>query len=142
MRRRNFIPGLTRRQSTIVTVGGAVLLGGLLYLALRSGKPRLKPIYDPGEEMATVQGHPFTVRVPRGEYMVPSPDVQALTQVDIGNHTHVVLQTLRSDREPYTIDTMLVERTTNRTHPIQIVAYPAETFVRNRARGALRRAVA
>ncbi|KKL09963.1 hypothetical protein LCGC14_2560640 [marine sediment metagenome] len=52
MSRRNFIPGLSKKQSYYVTTGGAIAIGIILYLALRgSGQPKLKQIYDYDEDL-------------------------------------------------------------------------------------------
>lgn len=130
-RRRNFIPGLNKKQSYFVTTGSAVVLGVVLYLALRSRTPKLKVITDWDDTINVMQGAPIQVRLPRGQYQAISPDVLLMAQVDKGTETHVVIMALPLSDQMYSIDTLLVDQLSNKTFPIHIEAHPASAFQKN-----------
>ena len=132
-RRRNFIPGLNKKQSYIVSTGSAIVLGVVLYFAMRSKSPKIKTVYDWDDTITVMQGAPIQVRLPRGQYQVISPDVLLMSQTDKGTETIVVIMTRPVADQMYSIDTLLVDQATNKTFPIHLEAWPSSAFERNRA---------
>lgn len=129
MAQRNFIPGLTKRQSYYASVGFAAVAGAGLYFLLRP-KYRFRSIYDWDDSDITVlQGHPFSVRVPRGQgFIVASPDVIVKSQADFANETHLSLVSLPIVRKPYNLQTSIIEEISGDTYPIRFVAVPMSMF--------------
>lgn len=116
-------------KDTKYAIGALLGVGAIVatYYVFRT--PPLKPIYEAGETMNVVQGHPFTVRFPRGDYSVGSPDIMIQAQNDLGNETHVVLVTPVSPMgEPITIKTVIVEQDSGKPYPIEIVARPVTAY--------------
>jgi len=130
-RRRNFIPGLTKKQSYVFTVGSAVAGGVVLYYMLRSNVPKLRSMYDWDDTISTVQGGQVQVRLPRGQYVMVSPDVLLLSQQDFGNDTHAVIMPIPVADQMYSIDTLFADQLTSNTYPIHIEAWPSAAFERN-----------
>ena len=131
MAQRNFIPGLTKRQSYYAAVVSAVVAGAGLYFLLRP-KYRFRTIYDWDDgDITVLQGHPFTVRVPRGQgFIVASPDVVVKDQSDFANQTHLSLVSLPIVREPYSLRTAIIEEISGDTYPIRFVAVPMSMFAK------------
>ena len=126
---RNFIPGLTKKQSTYVTLGAGAAIGALIYLAWR-GRSKLSPSYDWDEDIIVLQGAPFTVKLPRGEYEVVSDDLLEQAQVHLGNETHLVLVATVSDSEVVEIDAVAVDKVSSDSFDLHIEAHPLESFQR------------
>ncbi len=107
---------------------GFVLFLGVAYLAGR--RPRMKSVYDHDETIDVVQGHPFIVRFPRGEYSSASPDLVITAQNDVGTESQVVMVApmISPTKEEYTIKTVLVEEDTGKPFPVEIIARPASAY--------------
>jgi len=115
---------LTKRQQAYVWtgVGVASLLG--IYLLYRAFKKKGSRLYYPGDEVQSIQGGQFTVRLPRGDYIVSSPDLQKITEVDLGTSTDVVLMVVTQSADTYTINTTLVDQQSGKSYPLSVVAFP------------------
>lgn len=125
---------ISRDAWTAVAIGSAVVLVGMAIYGLASGpsSPKAIPTVQPWETrpIRALQGLPITISVPRGEqFLVASPDVLLQAQAQRGMDTHLVIVPLITGEPTYTIQTVVVDRTTNKTYPIEIRAEPIEAYV-------------
>ena len=129
------IPKLTKSQKQVAIVTAAVAVATVAYFALRA--PRMKSIYDWDDDINAAQGHPFTVRVPRGTYGVSSPDLVIVSELDVGTETHVTMMPPLQQPETYEIKAVMVDEGGQMFFPIIVTARPANVYneipTRNRA---------
>jgi len=118
---------LTKQQKYAVGAIASVAAVVGTYFIFRT--PPLKALSENDETINAVQGHAFTVRFPRGDYSVASPDLKIQAQNSIGDETHVVLVApINPMGEVITIHGVLVEQDSGRPFPVKIVARPVSAY--------------
>lgn len=82
---------LSKQQKIGIGLGVGIL--GVMWAVSRSSKTptHQKEFYRPGESFRVLQGIPFIVRVPRGDYQVLNTELSIVDQIDMGNSTDVYL---------------------------------------------------
>jgi hypothetical protein len=123
---------VSRETWIAIAIGSAVVLVGSAIYGLSTGGPTAIPAVQPWNQrpIRALQGIPITISVPRGEsFLVASPDIMLQAQVQRGNDTHLVIVPLVTGEAAYTLETVIVDRTTNRTYPIELHVRPIESYV-------------
>ncbi len=81
---------MTTEDKTMVGIASAMGLF-LLYAVVAGGskKKRLPAFFIPGQSVQTVQGGLYTMRLPRGRYVVVGEEIVVAEQADLGVNTDV-----------------------------------------------------
>lgn len=126
-------------KETWVAVGvasGAVLLAIAVYglMAPKNAIPAVQKWNT--KPIRALQGVGVTVSFPRGEsFVVASPDIEIQAQVQQGNESHLVLRPKIVNQPEYRIVTTVIDRTTTRVYPIELLVKPIENYIEGAAPG-------
>lgn len=121
----------TRETYITIAIASTVTLVGLAIYGLTRPKTPISSVQPwNNKPIRAIQGIPITISVPRGEeFIIASPDIGLVAQVQRGNETHLVIQPMITGEPAYTINTVIVDRGSSRTYPIEVRAVPAEDML-------------
>lgn len=116
-----------------IGIGSAVVLVGTAIYGLTRDPTPIPTVQQWNmQPIRALQGIPITIAVPRGEsFLVASPDVMLQAQVQRGNETHLVLVPLVTGEPTYTLSTVVVDRGSGKTYPIELHVRPIESYVQS-----------